>query len=85
VIGARRAQLTFGDRLIAEEVDGLYEDWMVHADAALADDDIVTAAYEALAKRHPMSRTRGRRGYSAEVGRAASRSQTRAQLELCGS
>ena len=25
MIVARRAQLTFGDRLIAEEVDGLYE------------------------------------------------------------
>jgi len=67
VIDARRAQLTFGDRLIAEEVDDLYEDWMVHADAVLADDDIVTAAYEALAERHRLSRTRGRRGYSAEV------------------
>jgi hypothetical protein len=31
MIDARRAQLTFGDRLIAEEVDGLYEDWMVRA------------------------------------------------------
>ena len=67
MIVARRAQLTFGDKLIAEEVDGLYEDWMVHADAVLADDAIVSAAYEALAKRHPLSRTRGRRGYCAEV------------------
>jgi IS5 family transposase len=67
MIDARRAQLTFGDRLIAEEVDGLYEDWMVHADAVLADDGIVAAAYEALAKRHRLSRTRGRRGFSAEV------------------
>jgi IS5 family transposase len=67
MIVARRAQLTFGDKLIAEEVDGLYEDWMVHADAVLADDAIVSAAYEALAKRHRLSRTRGRRGFCAEV------------------
>jgi len=67
MIEARRAQLSFGDKLIAEEVDGLYEDWMVYADEVLADDAIVTAAYEALGKRHRMSRTRGRRGYSAEV------------------
>jgi IS5 family transposase len=67
MIDARRAQATFGDKLIAEEVDSLYEDWMVHADAVLADDAIVTAAYEALAKRHRLSRTRGRRGFSAEV------------------
>jgi transposase, IS5 family len=67
VIDPRRAQLSFGDRLIAEEVDGLYEEWMVHADAVLADEGIVMAAYEALAKRHHLSRTRGRRGFSAEV------------------
>jgi transposase, IS5 family len=67
MIDARRAQATFGDKLIAEEVDGLDEDWMVHADAVLADDAIVTAAHEALGKRHRLSRTRGRRGYSAEV------------------
>jgi IS5 family transposase len=67
MIDARRTQSTFGDKLIAEEVDGLYEDWMVHADAVLADDAIVMAAYEALAKRHRLSRTRGRRGFCAEV------------------
>jgi IS5 family transposase len=67
MIDAWRTQLTFGDKLIAEEVDGLYEDWMTHADAVLADDAIVTAAYDALGERHRLSRTRGRRGYSAEV------------------
>ena len=67
MIVARRAQLTFGDKLIAEEVDGLYEDWMVHADAVLADDAIVSAAYEALAERHRLSRSRGRPGFCAEV------------------
>ena len=48
-------------------VDGLDEQWMVHADEVLADEKIVMAAYEALAKRRRLSRTRGRRGYSAEV------------------
>ncbi len=67
MIDPRRAQLAFGDKLIAEEVDRLYEEWMVHADAVLADEAIVMAAYEALAKRHRLSRTRGRRGFSAEV------------------
>jgi transposase, IS5 family len=67
MIDPRRAQLTFGDKLIADEVDGLYEEWMVHADTVLADEAIVMAAYEALAKRHRLSRTRGRRGFSAEV------------------
>ena len=67
MIEARRAQATFGDKLIADEVEGLYEDWMVHADQVMADDEIVMAAYEALAKRHRLSRTRGRRGFAAEV------------------
>jgi transposase, IS5 family len=53
MIDPRRAQLSFGDKLIAEEVDGLYEEWMVHADAVLADEAIVMAAYEALAKAIP--------------------------------
>jgi transposase, IS5 family len=53
--------------LIAEEVSDLREDWMKHADAVLADEEIVAAVYEALAKRHPKSRCRGRRGAPADV------------------
>jgi IS5 family transposase len=67
VIETRRAQRTFGDGLIADEVKDLHEDWMKHADQILADKEIVAAVYEALAKRHPQSRTRGRRGVPAEV------------------
>jgi len=67
MIDPRRAQLSFGDKLIAEMIQGLYEEWMVHADTVLADEAIVMAAYEALAKRRRLSRTRGRRGFSAEV------------------
>ena len=40
---------------------------MQHADAVLADEDIVAAVYEALARRHPMSRRRGRRRAPAEM------------------
>jgi IS5 family transposase len=67
VIEMRRAQLSFGDGLIADEVDDLCEEWMKHADQVLTDDQIVTAVYEALAKRHPKSRSRGRLGAPAEV------------------
>jgi transposase, IS5 family len=67
MIEMRRAQLSFGDGLIAEEVNDLREDWMVHADAVLADEEILATAYEALAKRHPKSLCRGRRGTSADV------------------
>jgi IS5 family transposase len=48
--------------LIAEEVSDLRENWMKHADVVLADEAIVATVYKALAKRHPKSRCRGRRG-----------------------
>jgi IS5 family transposase len=67
MIEMRRAQLSFGDGLIAEEVSDLCEDWMRHADQVLMDEQIVGAVYEALAKRHPKSRSRGRHGIPAEV------------------
>src|SRR5215472_5157264 len=67
VIEMRRAQLSFGDGLIAEEISDLREDWMTHADEILADEEIVSAVYEALAKRHPKSRSRGRPAAPAEM------------------
>src|ERR1700686_2454668 len=67
VIKMRRAQLSFGDGLIAEEVSDLRESWMTHADQVLADEQIEAAVYEARMKRHPKSRSRGRPGAPAEV------------------
>jgi len=67
VIEARRQQLHFGEGLIAEEVTDLREEWMKYADQVLEDEQLVAAVYEALAKRSPKSRTRGRRGTPAEV------------------
>jgi IS5 family transposase len=67
MIAMRRRQLSFADGLIAEEVSDLRDDWMEHADAVLADEAIVAAVYEGLAKRHPKSRSRGRHGAPAEV------------------
>jgi transposase, IS5 family len=67
MIEMRRKQLSFGDGLIADEVSDLREDWMPHADEVLADEEIVAIVYEALSKRHPKSRSRGRRGASAEM------------------
>jgi hypothetical protein len=60
MIQTRRAQRTFGDGLIAEEVKDLHEEWMKHAGQVLGDKEIAAAIYEALAKRRPQSRTRGR-------------------------
>jgi transposase, IS5 family len=67
MIEARRQQLHFGEGLIAEEVSDLREDWMTHADQVLEDEQLVAVVYEALARRCPKSRTRGRRGTPAEV------------------
>jgi IS5 family transposase len=67
MIEMRQAQLSFGDGLIAEEVSDLREVWMEHGDRVLADEQIVAAVYEALAKRHPKSRSRGRLGAPAEM------------------
>ena len=67
MIETQRAQRSFGDGLIADEVKDLHEAWMEHADRILGDKEIVAAVYEALAKRHPQSRTRGRPGTPAEV------------------
>jgi IS5 family transposase len=67
MIEMRRAQRSFGDGLIAAEADDLREDWMAHADAVLADEELVTTVYQALGKRHPKSKSRGRQGTPAEV------------------
>ena len=67
MIEMRRAQLSFGDGLIAGEVSDLRDDWMQYADAVLADEVLVTAVYEALGRRHPKSKSRGRLGVPAEV------------------
>jgi IS5 family transposase len=60
MIARRRAQRSFGDRLIAAEVADVREAWVRQADRVLEGPQIVAAVYEALARRHPKSRSRGR-------------------------
>ncbi|MBV8136667.1 MAG: ISNCY family transposase [Deltaproteobacteria bacterium] len=67
MIEARRAQLSFADGLIAEEVSDLWEDWMRPADRLLDDVQLLSMVRQALAQRRPQSRTRGRQGTPAEV------------------
>jgi hypothetical protein len=67
VIEARRLQRSFGDGLIAEEIEDLQETWMRHVDIVLQDEEIVSAVHQALAKRCANSRRQGRPGYPAEV------------------
>lgn len=63
----RPAQRSFGEGLIEEETAGLWEPWMRVADQVLEDEQLINAVYEALLKRRPKSRTRGRRGVAAEI------------------
>ncbi len=67
MIDVRRLQSSFADGLVAAEVSDLWEDWMRSADQVLADEQLLMTVYEALAKRCPKSRTRGRRGTPAEM------------------
>ena len=67
MIERRRPQRSFGDGLIADEVKDLREKWMNHADRLLDDEAIVSLVYEALGRRHPKSRSRGRLGAPADV------------------
>jgi len=63
----RSAQRSFAEGLIEEEIEDLWEPWMRQADKVLEDEQLVNAVYEALVKRHPKSRTRGRLGTPAEI------------------
>jgi IS5 family transposase len=66
VIEIRSAPLSFAG-LVAEEVADLWDDWMRPADQVLDDDVLLMTVYEALMKRCPKSRTRGRLGTPAEI------------------
>jgi transposase, IS5 family len=61
MIERSRRQLNFADGLIAEEVGDLWDDWMRHVDQVLADRQLLNVVFEALARRWPNSRTRGRK------------------------
>jgi transposase, IS5 family len=67
VIELSRPQLSFAEGLIREEVGPLWEEWMRQVDEVLLDRELLSIVYEALARRWPRSRTRGRPGTPAEV------------------
>ena len=67
MIELSRRQLSFAEGLIQEEVGPLWEEWMRQVDEVLLDAELLSIVYEALARRWPKSRTRGRPGTPAEV------------------
>ena len=60
MIECRRAQRTFADGFIADEVADWWEPWMRHSDAVLEDQQLVEIVKQALSKRYKKSKTRGR-------------------------
>jgi IS5 family transposase len=52
--------------LIPDQKALLWEQWLRTIDALLDDEALVTLVQDALAQRHPQSRTRGRKGTPAE-------------------
>ena len=45
MISMRQAQLSFGDGLIADEVEDLTEEWMKHAEQVLIDEQLIATVY----------------------------------------
>lgn len=68
MIAARRsAQFSFGDGLIKDAVEDLWETWMRQADRVLEDEALLEMIQQALMRRCRKSKTRGRKATSAEV------------------
>jgi len=67
----RQAQQVFAEHfapsLTVLPVESWWQDWMLHADRLLDDPELVNIVYQAMLKRCPRSRTRGRLSTPAEV------------------
>jgi len=67
MINLRHQQPSLWHRGLAEDIEGLWEPWMVLVDELLEDEQLVDTVYEAQGERHPQSRSRGRMQTPAEV------------------
>lgn len=61
------SQPQFPEGFVKDAVGHLWEPWMYEADRLLEDEQLLSVVYEALVRRHPKSRTRGRMGTPAEI------------------
>jgi IS5 family transposase len=61
------SQPQFPEGFVEDAVGDLWEPWMREADRLLEDEQLLDAVYQALVRRHPKSRTRGRLGAPAEI------------------
>lgn len=67
MIAIRRAQISFADCFISEQVEDLWEPWMKQADLALNDERLLEIVQSAFSKLCKKSKTRGRAGTPAEI------------------
>jgi IS5 family transposase len=67
MIHLRSCQPGFREGFLEDAVGDLWEPWMRQADQLLEDEKLLNIVYEALVRRHPRSRTRGRLGVPAEI------------------
>src|SRR6266566_4329791 len=67
MIKLRHQQPSLWHRGLAEDIEGLWEPWMLLVDKLLEDEQLLDTVYEAQGERHPQSRLRGRMQTPAEV------------------
>jgi transposase, IS5 family len=67
MIKLRHQQPSLWHRGLAEDIEGLWEPWMVLVDELLEDEQLLDTVYEAQGERYPQSRSRGRMQTPAEV------------------
>src|ERR1039457_4310686 len=67
MIKLRHQQPSLWHRGLAEDIEGLWEPWLLLVDKLLEDEHLVDTVYEAQGERHPQSRIRGRMQTPAEV------------------
>ena len=67
MITLRSSQPGFAEGFMEQAVGDLWEPWMRQADRILEDEKLLNIVYEALRRRHPKGRTRGRLGVAAEI------------------
>jgi transposase, IS5 family len=63
----KQGQRTLWEGVVDEDVQALWEPWMVIADRLLQDEELIDVVYEAQGERHPYSATRGRSQTPAEM------------------
>src|SRR5467141_5066209 len=67
MIKLRHQQPSLWHRGLAEDIEGLWEPWMLLVDKLLEEEQLLDTVYEAQGERYPQSRIRGRMQTPAEV------------------